>query len=258
MGTDMKAPKGMPLYQRIRAQLLKNISSNNLNVGDPIPTEAELMKRFGASRTTVRNAISCLVNEDLIIREPGRGSFVKKSLFKRHVKLTGSYSDILGVGKRTLAKVLRFEYVKPTFDVMQELKIGEDERVLRIDRVRFVDGIPFLYSINYVPEDIGRSFSIRDLEEHNMTELLTKKSRQDIKEFVQNFSAAIAEDQIAELLKVPRAFPLLEIKRVAISRDQRPINLLFGYFRSDIYVFSSVFSFESNYKHDPLKLKTHS
>ena len=172
----MKVPKGIPLYQRIRAQLLNDISSHIIGLGDPIPTEAELMKNYSASRTTVRRAISSLVKEGMIVRKPGKGSFVKKSTSKTHVKLTGSYSDILGVSKRTLAKVLRFEYVKPPFDVSKELRIKEDERVLRIDRIRFAEGIPFLYSINYVPEDIGRSFSIKDLEEYNMTELLTEKA----------------------------------------------------------------------------------
>jgi GntR family transcriptional regulator len=221
---------------------LNDISCGIIKSGDAIPTESELMRNYHASRTTVRRAISSLVNEGRIIRKPGKGSFVKEISAKTHVRLTGSYSDILGVAKRTVSKVLRFEYVNPPADTMKELRVKQSEYVLRIDRVRFTKGIPFLYSINYVPEDVGRSFSIKDLEELTMTELLTNKGHQVLSKYIQDFSATMANGYIADILKLPSGYPLLEIKRIAISKEERPVNLLFGYFRSDIYVFTAVFS----------------
>lgn len=240
----MKEIENIPLYQRIRIQLYKNISSNVLKVGDAIPTEDTLMKRFNASRTTVRHAMSDLVNEGIIIRKPGKGSFVCKKIAKTNVKLQGSYKDLLAVAKSTLAKVLRFEYVEAPPEILKELKVKGIKRVLRIDRVRFAHNTPFLYSINYLPEDVGQFLSKKDIEDRPVAELLSKKCHLVLKSAVQNFNATVADDLMADILKVPIGFPLLEIKRITLSSKDRPVNLFWGFFRPDLYVFIATFSYD--------------
>ena len=70
----------MPLYQKIINQLYQEISSGVYKEGSLLPTETEIMQRFNASRTTVRNALSNLVEENIIYRRPGKGSFVKRGM----------------------------------------------------------------------------------------------------------------------------------------------------------------------------------
>lgn len=234
----------IPLYQRIRIQILKDISTGSLKIGDAIDTENVFMKKYHASRTTVRNAISSLAEEGIISRKPGKGSFVKKKPPKTKVKLVGTFEDILNVIKTTAVNVLRFEYVKPPIEAVEKLGLKDGGRVLRIDRVRFVDDTPFMYSINYMPEDIGKYLSIVDIEESVVTELLVSKCRQVLKGQVQEFGADIADDYMAKLLKIPVGFPLLEIRRVTLSRENRPINMFISHFRSDVYVYTATFSYE--------------
>ena len=115
--------------------------------------------------------------------------------------------------------------------------------MLRIDRVRLTDRTPFLYSINYLPDDIGRFLSKKELEEQSLTELIQKKCVFVLKSALQTFSATLADDHMADILKVPIGFPLLEIKRVTSSVEDRPINLFFGFFRPDLYVFTAIFHY---------------
>ncbi|WP_189636119.1 GntR family transcriptional regulator [Paenibacillus ihbetae] len=68
----------MPLYQRVQEYIRDLISSQVLKVGDRIPTEKELMERFGVSKITVVNALAGLVNEKIITRVPGKGTFVSE------------------------------------------------------------------------------------------------------------------------------------------------------------------------------------
>ncbi|EHB68463.1 GntR family transcriptional regulator [Paenibacillus lactis] len=68
----------MPLYQRVQEYIRDLISSNVLKVGDRIPTEKDLMERFGVSKITVVNALAGLVNEKIITRVPGKGTFVSE------------------------------------------------------------------------------------------------------------------------------------------------------------------------------------
>ena len=66
-----------PLYQRITDALAAEIEAEGLKPGDQLPSETELMERFGVSRVTVRHALSQLVNRGLIYRRKGKGSFVR-------------------------------------------------------------------------------------------------------------------------------------------------------------------------------------
>ncbi|OOC62662.1 GntR family transcriptional regulator [Paenibacillus ihbetae] len=74
----MSSTERMPLYQRVQEYIRDLISSQVLKVGDRIPTEKELMERFGVSKITVVNALAGLVNEKIITRVPGKGTFVSE------------------------------------------------------------------------------------------------------------------------------------------------------------------------------------
>jgi DNA-binding GntR family transcriptional regulator len=66
------------LVQRIAAWLLGRIDSGELAIGQPVPSEKELMDLFGVARTTVRRAIAYLRDQAAIQTVPGRGSYVAK------------------------------------------------------------------------------------------------------------------------------------------------------------------------------------
>ncbi|MGG3505352.1 GntR family transcriptional regulator [Paenibacillus sp. FSL W8-0187] len=74
----MSSTERIPLYQRVQEYIRNLITSKVLKVGDRIPTEKELMERFGVSKITVVNALAGLVNERIITRVPGKGTFVSE------------------------------------------------------------------------------------------------------------------------------------------------------------------------------------
>jgi DNA-binding LacI/PurR family transcriptional regulator len=65
-----------PLYEQVRQQVLDYIAEQDLNPGDIIPTEAELAARHGVSVGTVRRALRQLVEQEILYRQPGRGTFL--------------------------------------------------------------------------------------------------------------------------------------------------------------------------------------
>ena len=67
---------GVPKYRQLLNKLTASISSGEYPVGSQMPTETEVMMKFGVSRITVRNAMQHLESEGLIKRESGRGTFV--------------------------------------------------------------------------------------------------------------------------------------------------------------------------------------
>src|ERR1700733_15191704 len=84
----------VPLYYQLQTILTEKIQSGNLEVGQRLPTEAELGNLSGVSRSTVRQAISKLEAENLIRREAGRGTFVnERRPFTGTLQLEGSLED---------------------------------------------------------------------------------------------------------------------------------------------------------------------
>ena len=65
-----------PMYEQIFESLRERIQQHQYKIGDRVPSEKELCDEFGVSRITTKKALEMLVNEQLIVRQPGRGSFV--------------------------------------------------------------------------------------------------------------------------------------------------------------------------------------
>jgi formiminotetrahydrofolate cyclodeaminase len=66
----------VPLYQQLREILREEIVSGRLKADERVATELELMRRFGVSRTTVRQTIASLRKEGLLAVHRGKGTFV--------------------------------------------------------------------------------------------------------------------------------------------------------------------------------------
>ncbi|MFJ6617218.1 GntR family transcriptional regulator [Kitasatospora sp. NPDC091335] len=72
---DYESPD--PPYRQIAADLIRDIENGSLAVGRPIPSESDLVQRYGVARNTARNAIAYLRSEGYAFTVPRRGSYVK-------------------------------------------------------------------------------------------------------------------------------------------------------------------------------------
>ncbi len=115
--------------------------------------------------------------------------------------------------------------MEATPDIAKHLGLKRNKRILRIDRLRFASSTLFLYSKNFLPEDVGLYLSKKDLEDKPLIELLFDKCRMSPKKALRSFNAKISDDQMCKLLKVPIGFPLLETKRSTSSSNNTPLNL---------------------------------
>ena len=79
--------------QIIENYLLSEISKGNLRAGDQIPSEAELVEKFGFGRQTIHNCLKDLATRGIIERTPGKGSFVSKKPVDRNITIKKSFTD---------------------------------------------------------------------------------------------------------------------------------------------------------------------
>ena len=115
MSTLINPNSIIPMYKQISNILTEKITNGELKAGDKLPAEAELMKQFGVSRITVRTALSEMVEDGILARSQGKGTFVatRKSVHPADDRIGFNRSCILA-GKTPSTKLLSIEWVYPS------------------------------------------------------------------------------------------------------------------------------------------------
>src|SRR5580704_14493005 len=126
-----------PLYLQLVDWLREDVASKS--AGQRIDSEPKLAERFGVSRFTVARAIEILVDEGLVNRRQGLGSFVAAPTLKRAPIYLLSFTEAVSVsGGSPSHRLLAFG---PT-PWRETLPYDEDEELIALDRLRLVEGVP--------------------------------------------------------------------------------------------------------------------
>ena len=171
---DLEMSSDIPLYAQLVAIVRRNISDGTLKAGDLLPSEAELCKRFGVSRSTVRQAIGALETNGLVVRKQGRGTFVAEPRMHRKTETVYSFtSEMNAKGLRPSSTLIDFEITLPSEDIIKELELSNPETpVYRFSRVRNVNGEPLILETSYYPQFIYPHLTKELLRTHSFYSLL--------------------------------------------------------------------------------------
>lgn len=228
-----------PKYLEIKDYLNNKIKKGILKAGDKIPSERELMELFNVSRMTVRQAIDRLVNEGILVKMVGKGTFVTKEKLNTRLNILKSFTEeIIASGHKTSAKLLSKREIRADPELAKKLKIPEYSSVLKVDRLRLVDGLVMSVNTSYFP--MIRAFMIEELDfsATSIYQQIEKELGLMIEKAVETISANAADRRISGLLRVKVGTPLLKITRLTIISNNIPIEYMEGLFRPDRYVVS--------------------
>ena len=153
-----------PIYQRIADDLRAKIADGTLPPGSKLPTEAELREQYGTSaRSTVRQGLSLLVNEGLIIPRRPKGYFVREikpmvyrpqQEFRRKPPEVDLFTHLTAGDGRTASQDIEVSIVQPSTTVQERLGLAADQLVAARRRTRRLDGDPYNLNDSYVPLDL--------------------------------------------------------------------------------------------------------
>ncbi|MFH1926860.1 MAG: GntR family transcriptional regulator [Chloroflexota bacterium] len=235
MEIDRRNP--LPLYSQLEAIILEMMQSGELKPHEPIPTESELVQRYGLSRTTVRQAVGNLVKGGYLYRKRGKGTFVSRPKQQHGLeKLTSFSEDMRSRGMKPSSEVLKLEIVKASGHTTERLEIAEGTPVWKIARLRFADGEPMCIQTSYIPTGLVRDIEIADVDgEGSLYELLENKYHLSLREADETLDAALAWPEEARLLGIQRGAPLMVRKRITFLADGRPVEFVTTYYRADRY-----------------------
>ena len=225
-----------PLYHQIYVILRDKIYDGGYAENARLPSEQELVHMFGVSRITAKRALNELAAAGLAVRERGRGTRVRFTLPAPPIRssVEGLLENLLMMGLKTEVQLLEFAYVRATGDEARALKCAPGHTVQRAVRVRRLEGEPFSHLTTAVPEDIGRSYSRKDLASKPLLALL-ERCGVVVSGAEQTITATLADTQVAPLLEVEVGSPLLRISRIVCDQRDRPVEYIIGLYRPDRY-----------------------
>jgi GntR family transcriptional regulator len=143
---------GVPLYHQVEQDLRRRIRAGEWSAGEAIPPEAALCGLYGASRITIRQAVSNLVSDGLLVREPGRGTFVREPWVMAGIRgLTSFSEEMQALGLKSSAVLLGSQVVPAAAETAVRLGIEPGDAVVAIRRVRLGDDKPMAIQLSSLP-----------------------------------------------------------------------------------------------------------
>lgn len=224
----------VPLYQQLFEILREEIVSGRLEADRRVATEFQLMKRFGVSRTTVRQTIARLRKEGLISVHRGKGTFVGRGRIEPELSaLTGFVEDMQALGLNASAEVRGIEDVKASDHIAANLGIAPGELVTKITRVRLAESVPVSFEYSFLPLELGRKVAEENLEVSPIFSLFEDKYGITLGEALYRIEAARAPRAVAEALDIERGAPVLVIERTTYSAGGQPVDFEQMFYRGD-------------------------
>lgn len=238
---DLDSP--LPLYYQLKVHILDRIASGAWKPGERIPSESEIGAEFNISRTTTRQAIGELVNDRVLNRRHGVGTFVAlPRIEKRITKLTGFTQDMRARGLKPSSRVLEQAVIEATAMTIKRLVIPADERIILIKRLRLADDEPMGIDIVSFPYSRFSGLLEEDLAGNSLYDLLQTRYNTIPTRSEMALSATACLPEYARYLEIPRASPVLQIERTTFDQNDRPFEQVMAYYRGDRYIFNTELS----------------
>ncbi len=235
MSAELVRTEGVPIYVQIRERLRDEITSGSLKRGEKLPAEHELAARFSVSRMTLRESIEDLVNEGLLYRRHGVGTFVAFPHLQRdHTRLTSFFDKAEEEGIKVRVTLLRLEVVPAKPAVAKALDIGAGSQVIHVKTLRYADNVPITVHDAHVPHKLFAGILNENFEAQHLWDLFEKCGYR-VKRAVQRLEAREADKELARLMEIKEGAPILFKERTVYATDGTPVEFTYCYNRGDAY-----------------------
>lgn len=235
---ELSRTEGIPLYVKIREALRDEVIQGILTRGQKLPSEEELASKYGVSRMTVRQGIADLIDEGLLYRRHGVGTFVAFPHVERdHSRLTNFFeiSKLKGIEAR--AKVLVLEVIPAKQKIAFALDLDEGDPVIRLKTLRFTEGMPVTVHDAHIPHSLFASLldeDVKSLESKHLWSFF-ESGGYKVKRAVQRLEAREATEELASVLEIEAGAPILYKERTVYADDGTPVEFTYCYNRGDMY-----------------------
>ena len=226
----------VPAYIRIHDAIKKEIDEGVWEIGQRLPSERDLADDYEVSRMTLRQAITLLVEEGILERRVGSGTYVASHRVQEKMRGTTSFTEIVrSQGKTPSSQVVSYQRKPANETEIQQLQLKASDYVVRMERVRYADNVPLVFEVASIPEKLIREFKREDITEH-FFQTLTDNGY-EIGKSQQTIYAKNASERVANYLKVPKNHAVLALTQVSYFTDGRPFEYVHSQYVGDRFEF---------------------
>jgi len=243
----MKLKDGIPRHAQISKWLRDQIETGEFKPDEKLPSENDLAKKFDVSRVTIRRALQSLESESIIYRCQGLGSFVSDDRAPHNlVQLTDFNEDMAKAGLEASSVVKNISTVTAPEWLLDILEIEEDTKVMKIDRLRLGDGEPVAFDSTWLPILYGQLLDEKSLKNKTIYKQLEENYDIPVVRGCYKITAAVADEQLSEDLKIKETSPLLVIDRVSYTIGGKPVYYQKRFYRSDKVLYEMTLERDQN------------
>lgn len=226
-----------PRHEEI-ADYLRELASTAMP-DERMPSDAELCERFSVSRMTARHAVQSVVNEGLVYRRRGHGTFRSPNRIHRVLGSPLSFTENMRRrGLSASSRLLVLEQIDVTPDIADALEIERSEGAVLLERLRFADGQPMAIERAAIsPRCIGVLDA--DLSSGSLHEVFEGLGHSPVKARA-SVSARRATKQERELLQLLSAGIVLVEDRIISDQNDMPLEQTTTRYAADRYAFDAV------------------
>lgn len=224
----------VPLHHQVKGSLRDAIEDERLSADDMIPSERKLSQLYGVNRATVRQAVHELVQEGLLRRVAGIGTFVAgPKVVQVLPTVLGFSARMRKEGHATLNRVLRQEAEPASPSVARRLHLALGAPVMRLVRLRIVDNEPLMIETSFLsldrfPDVLGDDFAVRSLYD-----MIGARYRTHVYELDQTLEPVLMTEYEAALLDSTAGSPAMLLEVIAFAAEEDPFEFSKAIVRGD-------------------------
>lgn len=225
----------VPLYHQLKEIIIENIESNIWNPGDKIPSEHQLCEQYDVSRNTAIKAIENLVQDGILFRVQGTGTFVSKSKIEQSLSRFYSFSQVLKEkGLKPTDIILEVKIEKASAKIAKALKINKDDEVIMLQRLRCANEEPIILESSYLPKKLINDIEkIRLVGDTPLYDVLANEFNIVVNSAKETFEPVLVRHYEEIHLGVKEGYPALLLERVAYDRQKQPVEFCKSIVRGD-------------------------
>jgi GntR family transcriptional regulator len=228
-----------PAYLQLANILRRQISDGAFRPGDLLPSEAQLVRRYGISPMTVRRSINLLLDEGVVNTEQGRGTFVKPLELSAAIFDLQELQDLVANGTASDVKLLDVRVAAADEKVARKLEILPGAPAIYMRRLFTQNGEPIFYHRAYLVYDPSRPVVEAEMDVTSLKGLFTHSDSTYLKRGRLTIEAALMNSEEAELLKTRLPAAAFYLEHVFYDFSDRPVSWGWFIFRSDRLHFST-------------------
>ena len=218
----------------LKGRLLNHLEAAPLHASQRLPSEREMIERFGTTRVTLRDALLQLEAEGRIYRENRRGWFVSPPRLRYDLLACLPFHEMVQSQQRVAStEVLSAQEVPADEVIAQRLGIARGAGVYRITRVRRIDGRRVLHVCHHLRRDCFPGILDFDLSAHSLTTLYLHQYAIRIRRVSFELASSVFDAETAVALNAAPGSPAQRITRINFDQNGRAVDCDDEHWRHD-------------------------